>query len=99
DGASGLYAPPEYPAVAHHDVVVAAIEAARRLGNRSHVGTTFSTDLAAARHFPSWSQEGSQKNVRFAELVKIADSPLVGFPRESSSGLRAVEPDPVPAVF
>ncbi len=45
DGASGLYAPPEYPAVAHHDVVVAAIEAARRLGNRSHVGTTFSTDL------------------------------------------------------
>lgn len=45
DGASALYAPPEYPAVAHHDVVGAAIEAARRLGTRSHVGTTFSTDL------------------------------------------------------
>ncbi len=45
DGASALYAPIEYPAVAHHDVVVAAIEAARRLGTPAHVGTTFSTDL------------------------------------------------------
>jgi uridine phosphorylase len=45
DGASALYAPPEYPAVADHDVVEAAIEAARRLGTPSHVGTTFSTDL------------------------------------------------------
>jgi len=45
DGASALYAPIEYPAVAHHDVVGAAIEAARRLGARTHVGTTFSTDL------------------------------------------------------
>lgn len=45
DGASALYAPIEYPAVAHHDVVSAAIAAARSLGVAHHVGTTFSTDL------------------------------------------------------
>lgn len=45
DGASALYAPMEYPAVAHHEVIAAAIEAARRLDILHHVGTTFSTDL------------------------------------------------------
>ncbi len=45
DGASALYAPLEYPAVAHHEVVSAGIDAARGLGVRHHVGTTFSTDL------------------------------------------------------
>src|SRR3990172_7086897 len=38
DGASHLYAPPEYPAAAHYQVVQACIEAGRRLGVRSHVG-------------------------------------------------------------
>ena len=45
DGASTLYAPPEYPAVAHHEIVSAAIEAARAVEVRHHVGTTLSTDL------------------------------------------------------
>ena len=45
DGASALYAPIEYPAVAHHEVVSAAMQAAHRLGLAHHVGTTFSTDL------------------------------------------------------
>ena len=45
DGASALYAPLEYPAVAHHEVVDAAIAAARGLEVPHHVGTTFSTDL------------------------------------------------------
>jgi uridine phosphorylase len=50
DGASRLYAPIEYPAVAHHDVVGAAIEAARALGYRAHVGTTRSADTFYAMH-------------------------------------------------
>ena len=45
DGTSTLYAPVEFPAVAHHEVVDAAIEAASGLGVPHHVGTTFSTDL------------------------------------------------------
>ena len=45
DGTSGLYAPHEYPAVAHHDVVAAGIRAATELDVRHHVGTTLSTDV------------------------------------------------------
>lgn len=44
DGTSRLYAPMEYPAVADHAVVSACMEAAKRLGIRSHVGTTRSSD-------------------------------------------------------
>jgi uridine phosphorylase len=43
DGASNDYAPPEYPAVASHELVMALIEAAERLGVRYHVGIVAST--------------------------------------------------------
>lgn len=44
DGASTHYAPIEYPAVAHHEVVEALVRAARSLKLRHHVGITCSTD-------------------------------------------------------
>lgn len=48
DGASTHYAPIEYPAVAHPEVLIALIEAARRHrqeeGVRTHVGITASSD-------------------------------------------------------
>jgi len=44
DGASSHYAPIEFPAVAHHEVVSALVAAARELGVRYHVGVTCSTD-------------------------------------------------------
>jgi uridine phosphorylase len=50
DGASHGYAPPEYPAVASHDVVAAAVAAATRLEMPFHVGTTRSADTFYARH-------------------------------------------------
>lgn len=50
DGASRLYAPIEYPAVAHHEVVTAAVEAATTLGLRHHVGLTRSADTFYAGH-------------------------------------------------
>lgn len=50
DGASHLYAPPEFPAVASHDVVTAAVQAARELGLAHHVGTTRSADTFYAGH-------------------------------------------------
>jgi uridine phosphorylase len=44
DGTSTQYAPPEYPAHASYEVVLALIEAAEQLGFRYHVGVTASTD-------------------------------------------------------
>lgn len=48
DGASRQYAPLEYPAVAHHEVVMALVDSAKAvmpgLENRFHVGITASTD-------------------------------------------------------
>lgn len=58
DGASRLYAPPEYPAAAHHEVVNACIDAARELGFPYHVGTTRSADTFYASH----PQPGSSFN-------------------------------------
>lgn len=44
DGASTHYAPIEYPAVAHHEVVRALVEAAREESVPYHVGVTASSD-------------------------------------------------------
>ena len=44
EGASMDYAPPEYPAFAHYEVLLALIEAAESLGVRYHVGITATTD-------------------------------------------------------
>lgn len=44
DGASGHFAPYEYPAVAHYDCVQALVESARELGHTTHVGITVASD-------------------------------------------------------
>lgn len=44
DGASTHYAPIEYPAIAHHEVLYSLIEGAKRANLRFHVGITASTD-------------------------------------------------------
>ncbi|MCF6155419.1 MAG: uridine phosphorylase [Candidatus Brocadia sp.] len=44
DGASTHYAPIEYPAVAHHEVLNALIEGAKKAKVRYHVGVTASSD-------------------------------------------------------
>ncbi|HOU24992.1 MAG TPA: nucleoside phosphorylase, partial [Anaerolineae bacterium] len=58
DGASHLYAPPEFPAVASLEVTQALITAAQSTGGRYHVGTTRSADSFYARH----SRPGSSFN-------------------------------------
>jgi len=50
DGASKLYAPIEYPAVASHDVVSACVKALEELGLKAHIGTTRSADTFYAGH-------------------------------------------------
>ncbi|WMC11506.1 uridine phosphorylase [Oceanimonas pelagia] len=44
DGASGHFAPPEFPAVADFDCTCALVDAARELGVAPHVGITASSD-------------------------------------------------------
>jgi uridine phosphorylase len=44
DGTSQQYVTQQYPALAHHQVILALIEAAENLGHRYHVGVTCSTD-------------------------------------------------------
>lgn len=44
EGASGHYAPPEFPAVANHGVTAALIDSARAAAIPHHVGITASTD-------------------------------------------------------
>jgi len=44
EGTSRTYVAPEYPAVAHHEVVAALIDSARAAGARYHAGVTVSTD-------------------------------------------------------
>jgi uridine phosphorylase len=44
DGASGHFAPYEYPAVAHYDCVHALVESASELGRRAHLGVTVASD-------------------------------------------------------
>ena len=72
DGASTLYAPLEFPAVAYHEVVDAAIEAASGLGVPHHVGTTFSTDLfyvpEAGSAFGGYEQSAWRE--RYADVAR-----------------------------
>jgi uridine phosphorylase len=72
DGASTLYAPAEYPAVAHHEVVDAAIEAASVLGVPHHVGTTFASDLfyvpEAGSAFGGYEQSAWRE--RYADVAR-----------------------------
>ncbi len=44
DGTSSQYVAPQYPAFAHHQVILALIEAAESYGYRYHLGITCSTD-------------------------------------------------------
>jgi uridine phosphorylase len=72
DGTSALYAPVEFPAVAHHEVVDAAIAAAAGLSVTHHVGTTFSTDLfyvpEAGSAFGGYEQSAWRE--RYADVAR-----------------------------
>jgi uridine phosphorylase len=50
DGTTRSYVMPEYPAVAHYEVVAALVKAARQAGAAHHVGITWSMDAFYARN-------------------------------------------------
>ncbi|GAC1473151.1 MAG: uridine phosphorylase [Chloroflexota bacterium] len=57
DGASVAYAPPEFPAAASYEVVLALIEACERLGMRYHLGVSASTaSFYAAQSRPAFGE-------------------------------------------
>ena len=70
DGASLLYAPIEYPAVASHDVVAACIEALDGMGTPYHVGTTRSADTFYAGHPTPGSSFDGYWNSSWKELMR-----------------------------
>jgi uridine phosphorylase len=67
DGSSHGYAPPEFPAVAHHEVVSASIAAAETIGVPHHVGTTRSADTFYAGHATEGSSFGGFWQSRWRE--------------------------------
>jgi len=85
DGASRLYAPLEFPAVASLDVTQALITAARAVGVRHHVGITRSADTFYACHakpgssFSDFWQSGWEQH--FADLQRLG---VLGAEMESS---------------
>lgn len=74
EGASRRYAPIEYPAVASHEVVTAAIAAAKAMGIPYHVGLTRSSDTFYAGHAEPGSSYGgywqSWWRDHFADLAR-----------------------------
>jgi len=82
DGASRAYAPLEYPAVAHFEVVQACIEAAETLGVRYHVGCTRTHDGLHARHpqpgasFNNYWQSEWKEHYRDLERMNILASEM-----------------------
>lgn len=50
DGTSKLYAPVEFPAVAHHEVIQACADAIDKLGIKYHIGATRTADTFFACH-------------------------------------------------
>jgi len=56
DGASKVYAPAGYPAVADFSVVSALVEAAKKLGVKVYVGKVVSTDAFYAGSYDIWGK-------------------------------------------
>lgn len=83
DGASRTYVDPGYPAVAHHEAVIALVEAAEELGYPYHVGVTASADgwyVTQGRtgyrgYRPSWMRE---------LITDLRQSRVIGMEAESA---------------
>jgi len=96
DGASSQYVRPEYPAVAHYEVVLALVEAAESLGYRYHLGITASTGSfytgqgrrGCCGYWQSW-MEGIIPDLQAAGVVNIEMEAATIFTLASLFGRRA----------
>ena len=70
EGTSKLYVPPEFPAVAHHQVIQACADAVEALGYPYHIGTTRSADTFFAGHPAPGSSYNGYWNSSWAHLFE-----------------------------
>lgn len=94
DAASDCYVVPEYPAVAHYEVLLALIEAAERLGICNyHVGVTATTtDFYAGQNRPmrrGFSGENLVPTLQKAGVLNVEMEAATLFTLASLFGLRA----------
>lgn len=71
EGTSKEYAPIEYPAVAHIQVVNALMNAADKLGKRSHVGVVQCKDAFFGQHEPEVKPAGYELLQKWEAWVKM----------------------------
>ena len=71
-----------YPAIAHHEAILALIEAAERLGHRAHVGIT----ATAPGFFAAQGRPVDRLPIRFPDLAaEMARQRVLNFEMEASS--------------
>ncbi|KPV65021.1 MAG: Purine nucleoside phosphorylase [Candidatus Bathyarchaeota archaeon BA1] len=68
EGTSRFYVPIEYPSVAHHEVINALIQAARRVKARYYVGVVHTIDAFYGRHPPEFKRTWRDANVLSVEM-------------------------------
>lgn len=71
EGTSREYAPIEFPAAADFQVTSALVEAARRLGQRCHVGVAQSKDSFYGQHSPQASPVGYELTTKWEAWKKL----------------------------
>lgn len=88
DGTTKQYVPVEYPAVADHEIVEAAIQTVRRMGLPYHVGTSRCVDaLYAMRPDPATSFNHYHQSNWDAFLPDLAKANVIAGDMESSAVL------------
>jgi len=93
DGTSKSYVMPEYPAVAHYEVVSALVRAAREANAAFHIGITWSMDgfyirnkvLTPEGEIASWSHRGYSQSWMNAMLLDLKQAGVKNCEMESST--------------
>jgi uridine phosphorylase len=82
EATTGFFVHEGYPALAHHEAIVALIEAAERLGHRYHVGVT----ATAPGFFGAQGRPIPQLPIRYPDLAKeMARQRVLNFEMEASA--------------
>jgi uridine phosphorylase len=83
DGASSPYAPPEYPAAASYEVVLALIEACERLGRTYHLGVSASTtSFYAGQSRPAF---GGYQGLETGRVERLRQMRVTNFEMEAAT--------------
>lgn len=71
DGTSREYAPIEFPAVPHPDVLMALVSAAKETGRRTHVGVVQSKDSFYGQHSPDRMPIAGELNAKWEAWKRL----------------------------